>query len=178
MFETTFNVKFRVPYIRVMLVLYISVPKNGNTSYSQSFKAGNNLKKMSANTHQFSSNEREWKACSCTDSIQKTMNALNGEYSAGGCENSAILHHGSYIRFGCLQFAFTIVDYTNDQNPSMSKNKQENCTNGNPTDDQIKRNGQEQGDDDNNLEIKNLEVSTINKLKDTPQLSESMEIDP
>lgn len=161
-----------------MLVLYISVPKNGNTSNSQSFKAGNNLKKMSANTHQFSSNEREWKACSCTDSIQRTMNALNCEYSAGGCENSAILHHGSYIRFGCLQFAFTIVDYTNDQNPSMSKNKQENCTNGNPTDDQIKRNGQEQGDDGNNLEIKNLEVSTINKLKDTPQLSESMEIDP
>ena len=106
------------------------------------------------------------------------MNALNGEYSAGGCENSAILHHGSYIRFGCLQFAFTIVDYINDQNPSMSKNKQENCTNGNPTDDQIKRNGQEQGDDGNNLEIKNLEVSTINKLKDTPQLNESMEIDP
>jgi hypothetical protein len=27
-----------------------------------------------------------------------------------GCEGSAILHHGSYLRFGCLQFVFTVVD--------------------------------------------------------------------
>ena len=28
-----------------------------------------------------------------------------------GCETSAVLHHGSFIRFGCLQFAFSIIDY-------------------------------------------------------------------
>ena len=28
-----------------------------------------------------------------------------------GCEVSAALHHGSYIRFGCLQFVFSILTY-------------------------------------------------------------------
>jgi len=30
-----------------------------------------------------------------------------------GCEVSAVLHHGSYIRFGCLQFVFSILTYEN-----------------------------------------------------------------
>lgn len=31
-----------------------------------------------------------------------------------GCENSAVLHHGSFLRFGCLQFAFSVVDYQDE----------------------------------------------------------------
>ena len=31
-----------------------------------------------------------------------------------GCEVSAVLHHGSYIRFGCLQFVFSITNYEDD----------------------------------------------------------------
>jgi hypothetical protein len=26
-----------------------------------------------------------------------------------GCENSALLHHGSRIRFGCLEFVFAVA---------------------------------------------------------------------
>ncbi len=26
-----------------------------------------------------------------------------------GCENSSVLHHGSLIRIGCLQFVFSVV---------------------------------------------------------------------
>ena len=75
---------------------------------------------MSANVHQFRPHEKDWKPCNCTDSIQRTMHNVYDE-ATGGCENSAILHHGSYIRFGCLQFAFTIINYSND-NPSNINN--------------------------------------------------------
>lgn len=32
-----------------------------------------------------------------------------------GCEVSAVLHHGSYIRFGCMQFVFTVLNYGNQE---------------------------------------------------------------
>jgi hypothetical protein len=31
------------------------------------------------------------------------------EAGQAGCENSALLHHGSRIRFGCLEFVFAIA---------------------------------------------------------------------
>ena len=31
-----------------------------------------------------------------------------------GCEVSAALHHGSYVRFGCMQFIFSIMTYANE----------------------------------------------------------------
>ena len=32
-----------------------------------------------------------------------------------GCEVSAVLHHGSYVRFGCLQFVFSILTYNGNE---------------------------------------------------------------
>ncbi len=31
-----------------------------------------------------------------------------------GCEVSAVLHHGSYVRFGCLQFVFSVLTYDDE----------------------------------------------------------------
>ena len=48
-----------------------------------------------------------------------------------GCETSAVLHHGSFLRFGCLQFAFCVIDYQeNDDSTSIEgiKADQESTT--------------------------------------------------
>ncbi len=45
-------------------------------------------------------------ACHCGETSAAMM--LRGR---SGCENSAVLHHGSYIRMGCFQFVFSIMDY-------------------------------------------------------------------
>ena len=39
-----------------------------------------------------------------------------------GCEVSAVLHHGSYVRFGCLQFVLSILSYKNEE---IKEEKQE-----------------------------------------------------
>ena len=60
------------------------------------------FKKMAKNARKI-----EEFSCFCTS----TPAELNFEK---GCEVSAVLHHGSYIRFGCLQFVFSITNYEND----------------------------------------------------------------
>ena len=47
-------------------------------------------------------------ACHCTKSAAE-MN------SPKGCEVSAVLKHGSYVRFGCFQFVFSIVNYGDEE---------------------------------------------------------------
>merc|ERR1739844_180727 len=62
-----------------------------------------NLKRMSRDA--FKTNKDL--TCFCTSSPAE----LNYER---GCEVSAVLHHGSYVRFGCLQFVFSITNYEDD----------------------------------------------------------------
>lgn len=40
-----------------------------------------------------------------------------------GCEVAAVLHHGSYIRFGCMQFVFTVLNYGNQEDSSVTETK-------------------------------------------------------
>jgi hypothetical protein len=49
-------------------------------------------------------------ACHCDTSAAMMLKGRKG------CENSAILHHGSYIRIGCSQFVFSIMDYLGGAN--------------------------------------------------------------
>lgn len=44
--------------------------------------------------------------CYCNTSVGEIAHQVDH-----GCETSAVLHHGSFIRFGCLQFAFSVIDY-------------------------------------------------------------------
>ena len=46
----------------------------------------------------------------------KDINLLSLVFYQLGCEVSAVLHHGSYVRFGCLQFVFSITNYEDDDN--------------------------------------------------------------
>ena len=46
------------------------------------------------------------KPCNCKVS---TSSLIGG--SGAGWEGTALLHHGSYIKVGCLQFVFSIVDH-------------------------------------------------------------------
>ncbi|KAK7087616.1 PHD finger protein 12-like [Littorina saxatilis] len=48
--------------------------------------------------------------CSC-----KANSFMMGGGSGAGWEGTAILHHGSYIRVGCLQFVFSIVDQASQE---------------------------------------------------------------
>ncbi len=44
-----------------------------------------------------------------------------------GCEHSAVLHHGSLIRIGCLQFVFSVVleeEHASPTTESFSKNEE------------------------------------------------------
>ena len=59
-----------------------------------------NMKKMAANV------EADF-ACHCQNSPAE-LNTMKG------CEVSAVLNHGSYIRIGCFQFVFTIANYGED----------------------------------------------------------------
>ena len=137
---------------------------------------------MSSNVHQFNPHEKKWRPCNCSDSIQKTMNKLNDEMR-GGCENSAVLHHGSYIRFGCLQFVFTVVDYTNNDFPKFNDNEKSeesetpktlnNATDAKSTDGKIPE--KTIASDDSG----NVETSAIaSECEESNQASDSMEIDP
>ena len=61
------------------------------------------------------------KQCNCK---AKYSNILNCE---GGWEGSAVLHHGSHIKIGCLQFVFSITNYGNLSSTSAPKiDKDEN----------------------------------------------------
>ena len=44
--------------------------------------------------------------CHCTTSIARMLSEGN--------EGSAVLHHGSYVRMGCLQFVFTVCDHQDE----------------------------------------------------------------
>ena len=46
------------------------------------------------------------KPCSCKVSSSTVIGG-----SGAGWEGTALLHHGSYIKVGCLQFVFSIVDH-------------------------------------------------------------------
>ncbi|KAL5016551.1 hypothetical protein ScPMuIL_006140 [Solemya velum] len=46
------------------------------------------------------------KACNCKGSSSSLIGG-----SGAGWEGTALLHHGSYIKVGCLQFVFSIVDH-------------------------------------------------------------------
>jgi hypothetical protein len=60
--------------------------------------SGKNIKRMAAEA------KTGEKLCFCTKSAAQ----VNYEK---GCETSAVLHHGSYLRIGCLQFVFCILTY-------------------------------------------------------------------
>ena len=54
------------------------------------------------------------KPCHCSTSIVNFIKTKRAETNSDfniNCENSAVLHHGSYIRFGCLQFVFSEIDF-------------------------------------------------------------------
>ena len=133
---------------------------------------------MSADIHQFDSTTIEKKACNCSESIQETMNGMSNEATLdGGCENSAILHHGSYIRIGCLQFAFTIVDFMENEKAhdktSVKKEVNEIIQDIEPTEEEIKEEVVDETD------VGQVETSKVAaEFEDSKQASDSMEIDP
>jgi len=93
------------------------------------------LKKMAKN----SKNQEEF-SCFCSKSP--------AEFNlAKGCEVSAVLHHGSYIRFGCLQFVFSITNYEDD----IDKNDEANFSLRSETKTEIKT--EEVQQDEENIEI-------------------------
>ena len=47
------------------------------------------------------------------------------------CENSAVLHHGSYIRFGCIQFVFSVLEFSDLGEISGPHNKTSSSKTGN-----------------------------------------------
>lgn len=51
-------------------------------------------------------NEQLKKPCNCKGSSSSLIGG-----SGAGWEGTALLHHGSYIKVGCLQFVFSIVDH-------------------------------------------------------------------
>ncbi|TRY62510.1 hypothetical protein TCAL_04021 [Tigriopus californicus] len=69
---------------------------------------GGSMKAKSAgqNENEFvmSAKNVEDPGCFCDTSIASMMS------DQGGNENSAILHHGSYLRFGCLEFVFSVMN--------------------------------------------------------------------
>ena len=133
---------------------------------------------MSADIHQFDSTTIEKKACNCSESIQEAMNGMNNEATLdGGCENSAILHHGSYIRIGCLQFAFTIVDFMDNEKAhdktSVKKEVNEIIQDIEPTEEEIKEEVVDETD------VGQVETSKVAaEFEESKQASDSMEIDP
>ena len=133
---------------------------------------------MSADIHQFDSTTIEKKACNCSESIQETMNGMSNEATLdGGCENSAILHHGSYIRIGCLQFAFTIVDFMENEKAhdktSVKKEVNEIIQDIEPTEEEIK---EEVVDETDVGQVETSKEAT--EFEDSRQASDSMDIDP
>lgn len=56
--------------------------------------------------------------CSCKSN---SWNLIGG--SGAGWEGTALLHHGSYIKLGCLQFVFSIVDQMPQELPPPARSK-------------------------------------------------------
>ncbi|XP_022096295.1 PHD finger protein 12-like isoform X2 [Acanthaster planci] len=80
---------------------------------------------MSATSNHFK------KPCSC----KVSSSCLIGGNGAGW-EGTAILHHGSYVKMGCLQFVFSITDHAMVQNPLDKKpllNFQKECASSSST---------------------------------------------
>ncbi|NXA35270.1 PHF12 protein, partial [Eudromia elegans] len=50
------------------------------------------------------------KACNCKASSSSLIGG-----SGAGWEGTALLHHGSYIKLGCLQFVFSITEFATKQ---------------------------------------------------------------
>ena len=48
--------------------------------------------------------------CNCRGSSSSLIGG-----SGAGWEGTALLHHGSYIKVGCIQFVFSIVDHATNQ---------------------------------------------------------------
>ena len=133
---------------------------------------------MSADIHQFNSTTIEKNPCNCSESIQETMNGMSNEATLdGGCENSAILHHGSYIRIGCLQFAFTIVDFMDNEKvqdkTSVKKEFNEIIQDIEPCEEEMK---EEVVDETDARQEETSKEGT--EFEDSRQASDSMEIDP
>ena len=138
----------------------------------------NKTKKMSSDINQFNSSHKEWKPCNCAESIQKTMNSMSDETTLdGGCENSAILHHGSYIRIGCLQFAFTVVDYLNNDASNGNNSGQQENTETSKGLDPKEREVKHEVDEENHV-VQGETSEAASECEDTSQASDSMEIDP
>uniref|UniRef100_A0A3Q3BVA1 Uncharacterized protein n=1 Tax=Haplochromis burtoni TaxID=8153 RepID=A0A3Q3BVA1_HAPBU len=49
-------------------------------------------------------------SCSCKASSSSLIGG-----SGAGWEGTALLHHGSYIKLGCLQFVFSITEFASKQ---------------------------------------------------------------
>lgn len=58
------------------------------------------IARVSVHTFQYS------RKCSCRTSSSSLIGG-----SGAGWEGTALLNHGSYIKFGCLQFVFSITDF-------------------------------------------------------------------
>ncbi|NWW93338.1 PHF12 protein, partial [Rhynochetos jubatus] len=50
------------------------------------------------------------KPCNCKASSSSLIGG-----SGAGWEGTALLHHGSYIKLGCLQFVFSITEFATKQ---------------------------------------------------------------
>lgn len=57
--------------------------------------------------------EGKMTAVDCLNYMECSCNSNNVEDLKGGWEGSAILNHGSLLRFGCVSFVFSIVDCAN-----------------------------------------------------------------
>lgn len=66
-------------------------------------------KKETTSTERVTMNSRageSWKPCNCKASSSSLIGG-----SGAGWEGTALLNHGSYVKCGCLQFVFTVIDY-------------------------------------------------------------------
>ena len=66
---------------------------------------GDRNSNSSSEQYKMSDMPNGYKPCHCSTSMAKVMTKREGT------ETSAIVQHGSYIRIGCLQFVFSIMEY-------------------------------------------------------------------
>ncbi|XP_059143694.1 PHD finger protein 12-like [Physella acuta] len=85
------------------------ISKDGRRNGTKSSKHGEDKLRMSAKANGRCS------VCSCKASSSSLIGG-----SGAGWEGTALLHHGSYIKVGCLQFVFSIVDHAPDQHIQQS----------------------------------------------------------
>jgi hypothetical protein len=68
------------------------------------------------NSKMSSKKGKNYWSCKCKSSLTDLFN--------GKCwEGSAILNHGSHIKFGCLEFIFCVINYDQDDDGSIIANK-------------------------------------------------------